>query len=369
MPFKLTNEKILDKLLQYNIIMLNDYINSHISRDFQCNQCLYIWSAKPYHILNGHSGCPNCSNKAKLTNEIIDIKLINRNIKRLDNIINNKIKIKFQCININCNYIWLSSPNNILTGRGCPQCSNKIRLTNEILDLKIIEKNIKRLENVINNHNLITFQCLINNCNHIWLAAPKSIYSKNTGCPKCANNLKLTNKDLDDRLLYRQILRLDNYINSKIPIKFKCLIEKCECIWEAAPTDILSGKGCPLCKHKNEKLIYSILQNNNLNFEYHKSIQDINIIYPNYIVDFYFPLINTIIEYNGEQHYKPVRFGGIAEERAIINFKAQQKRDFILNEICQKYNINLICIDGRIFKGQKLQNEIIRIINLLKNIF
>ena len=50
------------------------------------------------------------------------------------------------------------------------------------------------------------------------------------------------------------------------------------------------------------------------------------------------------IEYDGEQHYTPVNFGGISDERAIDNFKKTQAHDAIKNTYCQQHKINLIRI-------------------------
>jgi very-short-patch-repair endonuclease len=84
-------------------------------------------------------------------------------------------------------------------------------------------------------------------------------------------------------------------------------------------------------------------------------------------VDFYFPDKNIIIEYNGHQHYQPVRFGGISLESAEINFIRQQYRDKYLQNFCDQNNITLIWIDGRTYTYKKLESYIIEtIIPLLK---
>lgn len=55
--------------------------------------------------------------------------------------------------------------------------------------------------------------------------------------------------------------------------------------------------------------------------------------------DFYIPSVDTCIEYDGIQHFKPVfNFGG--ED----TFLYTKKNDKEKNEFCKKHNINLICI-------------------------
>ena len=60
--------------------------------------------------------------------------------------------------------------------------------------------------------------------------------------------------------------------------------------------------------------------------------------------DFYLPKYNVLIEYDGEQHYKPVNFGGISNERALDNFITTKIRDSIKTWYCQQNNIKLIRI-------------------------
>lgn len=55
--------------------------------------------------------------------------------------------------------------------------------------------------------------------------------------------------------------------------------------------------------------------------------------------DFYLPELNTCIEFDGIQHFKPIReFGGKKE------FKTIQERDKCKNEWCDKNQVNLIRI-------------------------
>ena len=62
-----------------------------------------------------------------------------------------------------------------------------------------------------------------------------------------------------------------------------------------------------------------------------------------YRFDFYLPKYNLFIEYDGEQHYKPVKFGNDLEE-AKINLQKTQSHDKIKNEYCKNNNINLLRI-------------------------
>ena len=51
-----------------------------------------------------------------------------------------------------------------------------------------------------------------------------------------------------------------------------------------------------------------------------------------------------MIEYDGEQHFKPIRFNKCTEEQAIHNFREIQKRDKIKDDFCKENNIKLVRI-------------------------
>jgi hypothetical protein len=60
--------------------------------------------------------------------------------------------------------------------------------------------------------------------------------------------------------------------------------------------------------------------------------------------DFYIAEFKTVIEFNGRQHYEPVRFGGISAEEAKSNFEKQIRNDNIKKEFCERNGYNLLII-------------------------
>ena len=69
--------------------------------------------------------------------------------------------------------------------------------------------------------------------------------------------------------------------------------------------------------------------------------------------DFYLPVKNIAIEYDGEQHFKSVDFFGGEE-----TFKKQQLHDKIKTNYCKNNNISLL----RIKFDQNVENEMQKII-------
>jgi hypothetical protein len=302
----------------------------------------------------------------KLSIELVDQRLFDRNIKRINDYPNNRTKITFQCLIQECQYIWQTTTNHILNGgTGCPKCSGYLKLTNEIIDGRLRHRNIQRVSDYVKVQLKVKFLCLIDNCGCIWEALTDSVL-RGSGCPRCNKNEKLTDERIDELLQNRNIKRVDNCINARHPIKFQCLLTDCQNVWKASPYAVLNSEtGCPRCSlRKNEKMVFHTLTINGIFFEAQRIFRDKN---GKVCVDFYLSEMNTIIEYNGAQHYQPVRFGGISQDRADMNFTHQQVRDERLRQFCKINDINLICIDGREYSNSKLEDYLIKhIIPMLK---
>ena len=99
----------------------------------------------------------------------------------------------------------------------------------------------------------------------------------------------------------------------------------------------LLGSGCPTCQEsKGEKIIADYLSSLKINFKREKKFLD----FSKYMeFDFYLPDYNTCIEYDGIQHFEPVKyFGGISRLDKI------KKSDLIKNKYCNDFKINLVRI-------------------------
>ena len=263
---KLNNEDVDKRLIDRDIKRLGEYVNTYVAIELQCLvvNCKYIWKTCLRDIFAGH-GCPKCAGKAPLDNITIDVYLLNKNIKRLGDSINNRTPISFQCLVENCKYIWKTTPGSLLNNKsGCPSCAGVARLDTKIVDEHLIERNIKRLDLFINNKTKINFKCLIETCGHTWKTGLGSILNHGTGCPKCAGLVKLTNKIVDERLTNRNIKRLDEYINAVTEINFQCL--NCDYTWMATPSRIFNGSGCPQCADisLNNDIVDKRLQGKNI---------------------------------------------------------------------------------------------------------
>ena len=279
----------------------------------------------------------------KLSNEIVDKRLKNKDIERCGEYVNMHTNIEFKCKKDG--FIWKAKPYNILYElSGCPKCANCEAINDNIIDKRLEGRKITRLSFYKKMQDKMQFKCNI--CNHIWKAKPYTIVNSKQGCPKCATKNKfLTNEYIDEKIKNKPFIRIGNYIDNHISIEWKCKNDGY--IWKTTFTEILRGSGCPICKNKHEKKIRNMLENDYKikNIKPHKMIKS-DKFNRKYYIDFYFEIGDKkmAIEYNGIQHYKPVRFGGMSLEKAEECFKKQVERDAQLPEVCGDKNISLIWI-------------------------
>ena len=301
MSRKITNEEVIEKLKIKNpkIILINDFLGMKNNSNFKCLICDNSFKANSYNIINGISGCSICSkiDTKKFTNKVNEIH--NFNIKVLGEYVNNKTKIEVIC-NI-CDYKWFTEPRHLIAGNKCLICTRK----NSNLDKrKTHDDFIKKVKSI--HHDRITI--------------------------------------------------LEEYVNWKTKIQAKC--NKCEHIWSVRASSLHSS-GCPKCKcSKGELLIDKILRDLQLKYIYQykfeglKTEDDGSPTFDFVILDKE-NKIKKVIEYDGEQHFKPIKKWG-----GIKRIEQQKKTDNFKNNFCLKNNIEIIRIPYTDLK--KIDNNYIK---------
>ena len=124
---------------------------------------------------------------------------------------------------------------------------------------------------------------------------------------------------------------------------FRC--KKCGYEWHTLVGSVLAGRGCPKCNLSHGALrIAKYFDDNGINYTREFKFDNCRNIRP-LPFDFYVKDKNTCIEYDGEQHFEPVKFGdGESAERVKYKFETQQRNDNIKTEYCQNNGIKLIRI-------------------------
>lgn len=352
MTRKLTPEQFLNKFYEKNkhaqdIELMEDYINRKTKMRCKCKKCGHEWEAFPGNLLNG-AGCIKCSiiERTKTHEQFItDLHKMNSNIEILGTYINNRTKIQCRCKV--CGYEWEVKPNDLLNGYGCPKCGGTAKLTHKefIMRLHQVNPDIQVLGTYINNRTKIKCKCKIDG--YIWEATPHNLLN-DVGCPECAGNIKLTQEKFINKLqqVNPDIKVLGTYINNRTKIKCKC--KKCEHIWRAIPDGLLRGSGCPKCNtSKGEKSVAQYLDNLGINYIYNKKyFNDLvgiggRLLRPDFII----PSLKIWIEYDGEQHFKPVNFtGAMSEQQIQEQFKYIQENDQIKDQYAKDNNWILVRI-------------------------
>jgi very-short-patch-repair endonuclease len=212
----------------------------------------------------------------------------------------------------------------------------------------------------INSHTPVQIYC---NTHKEYFYQKAFAHMYGAGCPKCSHSFKkdkeyfveLSNKIHNNKYNYDNF----EYITSKTKSEIICPIHGTFLLSPNSHTKKLNPVGCPKCINisHGENIIKNILEENNIIYTRQKKFENckhINIL----SFDFYLNDYNIIIEFDGIQHFKPVkRFGG--EERFIEN----QIKDEIKNRFCQENNIYLLRI-----KYNQINNIKEIILNFIKNI-
>jgi hypothetical protein len=167
---------------------------------------------------------------------------------------------------------------------------------------------------------------------------------KNNWCPNCSKTKKYTIERVREEIEKRGgKLISTEYINVFHKLEILCL--QCNNVWKQTLSQIINqGVWCPctrIRKNKTEtalfKIMQSILPDNIVEHGYYefpwlKRTSGRGKIKQKLGLDIYVRDIKLVIEYDGQQHFMPVCFGGMNKKRARRNFKMQQRRDAFKNK-------------------------------------
>lgn len=367
MSRKKTHEEYIEELAEKNpdIKVLEQYNGANVAILHQCKTHNVTWKAYPTNVLRGH-GCPKCGNNIKKTHKqyVYEVSIVNPDIEVVETYINAQTKISHRC-KID-GYIWKAYPHAILRGDGCPKCAGNAKKNTQqyINEVEIVNSNIEVLGEYINALTPILHKCKIDG--HEWYVEPANILS-GRGCPQCKTRI-LSNMFVKHHDQYVEevivinpdIEVLEKYINANTPILHRCRIDGYT--WQIAPSNILSGQGCPQCQESNgERKIRNWFLINDIEYIYQKTF-DGCVDKKMLPFDFYIPKYNLCVEFDGKQHFEPVDFSGKGEKWAIEQFHKTKLHDEIKNQYCKDNNINLLRIPYFKSVEEELNNFFIHLV-------
>ena len=258
----------------------------------------------------------------------------------------------------------------------CPYCQHR---ANKYISVHLV-KNLCTEDNLeyvslidVDKNNCLTEYSRISAKTYFYCNCPKhgifktcyDLLTHGHKCPKCGRdtvNARLSFQELSTRFSKRNYtLQQVERINGKTHLYYICQKHP-TLIQPILLSNFINGCGCRFCaESKGEREIKNYLTDNGIAFEQQKTFSECK--YKKELpFDFYLPDYNICIEFQGQQHYGPVRYwnGYNTVEKAEENFQAQQMRDNIKREFCQNNNIKLIEISYKDYKRIKeiLQREL-----------
>lgn len=345
---KKTHEQFLEEikdLVSNEYSVLEDYNGNKTKIEFKHNPCGYKYCVTPSDFILKGSRCPNCAGKMRKTHEQFLEKvhdLVGDEYTVLEEYKNNKTQIKFKH-NL-CEHEYSVRPDGFLRGRArCPKCAGILKRTHEQFVQEVYEligDEYIVLEDFRDSKTKIKFKH--NVCGYKYPVTPYDFFSGKR-CPKCAGNIKKTHeqfvREVHD-ITGNEYTVLGEYKNNKTLIKLKH--NSCGYKYKVIPNAFLKGNRCPKCMESHgEMKIRTLLDNLCIEFKTQFKFAECKNKRPlpfDFVV-FKGSEIVFLIEYDGAQHYKPIKhFGG---EKSL---KKLQKNDSIKENYCKINNIPLLRI-------------------------
>lgn len=286
--------------------------------------------------------CPYCSGRILNNDNFLKKMDTKNNIRALSEYQGIMKNIKCKC-NV-CEYEWEEIAKNVLERNYCPKCKKKARIRplDEILeDLNNINPNviveIKKSE-YVGYASKITCKC--KKCDYSWNSTVIAFKNSKGYCHKCINKMRRTNDEFIEYLskINSSIKPLDTFSTVNKKIRFQCL--QCGYIWNAKPSNLITGEksGCPKCNiSKGEIKIEKLLKSMNIDYIWQKEFDElIGINGGKLSFDFYIPTFNCLIEYQGEFH------DGAAKHQTKRKLLKQQEHDRRKRQYAKEHNIKLL---------------------------
>jgi len=365
MQHRLTREEFISRSIAMHGILYDyskvNYKNTKTKVYIICHEH-GIFYQFPYEHMRG-SGCRLCYDKSHtLTQEQFISKASSTHKGKYDY---SKVAYTISdakiCIVCPIHGMFWQKATGHLYGQGCPKCATEKR--SEIIKYTT-EEFIKEAisihgtfygyseVNYVNNKMKVNIICPVHG--GFWITPSMHLYGK--GCLSCKMEKRVAHRAMNflskaisrygEKFDYSEVLYKGH--NNKVRI-----ICRKHGAFYIIPNYHLRGLGgCPHCKcSKGEEAIRKWLVENRIKFTPYYSYSDLKGPGRGHLkFDFYLQKYNSCVEYDGEQHFRPVKFKGISDAEAIRVFKKGQYYDSLKNQYCEKNSISLLRIPYTKFK-------------------
>jgi hypothetical protein len=321
-----------------------------------------------YQISANHlmgQGCPTCGqDKKKVTKEefITRSMSIHKNKYTYDNIsyVNTETKVSITCL-VHGNFY--QKPEDHMSGYGCKLCG-EVAIANS--KKKSHDEYIRQCSKVHKNkydysktvykgvNSKICIICPIHG--DFYQSAGTHILGM--GCPTCGfismtKKITLSQSEFIERSLIIHDNKYDyskvQYVNNRTKV---CIICPKHGEFHQIPGSHLNGIGCRYCSSSHgERSVSKWLKNNGVEFKSPYSFPDLMGRCKKLTFDFFIPSNGSLIEYDGEHHFMPIKFWGSASmEQAISDFETVKYYDSLKNQYCAEKGIPLLRISYKELK-------------------
>lgn len=248
------------------------------------------------------------------------------------------------------------TPMSLLAGGNCQKCGyeKRAKANNTFGSIEELEEELHRVHN--HKFKYIIKSASVNHqisviCPIHGLYETQAYIHLTSGCRKCFNASEKSLKRTTEEYIFeaKQIhgnrfdYSLTKYNGVKNTIDIICYKHG---VFTQNAGEHLYGNGCSKCSSsKGENKIIEFLNNAKIDFIFQKSFNQLK-SKKKLRYDFFIPTANTIIEFDGIQHFKKVNFSGkFTEEELIENLRNIQYYDSLKNAFASENNINLIRIN------------------------
>lgn len=264
--------------------------------------------------------------------------------------VNSKKPMRFVC---ECGNVFVTDWNHFQQGRTiCTECAKRKQYNEKRLTEDDIRARIARRSDSVwvageykNENSVLTLRCA---CGNLFTADCEMIlYGRSyLRCKACSSKLRSSDRKTEISFIaayaedHGAKLLSTEYVAAREPLLFRC---SCGRTFKRSWNDFYSGQSyrCRYCAKRvsrGEWEVEKILSQEGVFYEREKKFPDCVDERP-LPFDFYLPDYNMCIEFDGEQHYREVAFGGSKE-----HFEKVRAHDQIKTDYCTANGIKLVRI-------------------------
>ena len=322
------------------------------------------FEAWPHNLFAGQS-CPSCASietgKKHRVDPIVITERLNSHFGSKYEIDQNSIKMVTKKIKLKCEkHGWFDGLlSNLLQSSGCPICTSqrvaKIRNKKNTLTKGQIIKRFKLVHGDRYDYSSIepngTISVVKIKCEKHGVFEQKvSTHFSGKGCPDCGLEQKAVNATLGQGEIYQRLIDLNGKIFVYPPNCGLSLLNPMPIICREhglfyQPLRIhLKGNGCSECSQSlGAKRVSNWLREHGIEYQVEFNIPAGKKGQP-LRADFFLPDYDLFIEYDGEQHFRPVSLYSTNEETALEVFNQQKERDKAKDDWIRQNGFDLLRI-------------------------